>query len=188
MTRDTVYPKPLAGPAKYPVLDLSPLQDGRYSVWYSKYHHDDLCINERVELFLLYHSSKAKNTVDSREASGEGRKRREFIISSRAKHACITWTARGLSQMQNSMRHKSLHECLVSANDVMWRYVMEHFASPGNIDFAAEDLMCSSMKQCLQSVNHEQFPMQMTQNNKNNKWLEILDFQPKLLWRTPTKN
>ena len=32
--------------------------------------------------------------------------------------------------------------CLVSANDVMWRYVKEHFASPGNIDFAAEDLMC----------------------------------------------
>ena len=28
---------------------------------------------------------------------------------------------------------------------------------------------------------------QMTQNNKYNKWLEILDFQAKLLWRTPTK-
>ena len=30
----------------------------------------------------------------------------------------------------------------------------------------------------------------MTQNNKHNKWLEILagkDFPPKLLWRTPTK-
>ena len=42
----------------------------------------------------------------------------------------------------------------------------------------------------LQSVNHEQFPMQMTQNSKHNKWLEILageDFPPKLLWRTPTK-
>ena len=48
----------------------------------------------------------------------------------------------------------------------------------------------SSMKQCLGSVNREQFPMQMTQNNKHNKWLEILagkDFLPKLLWRTPTK-
>ena len=45
----------------------------------------------------------------------------------------------------------------------------------------------SSMKQCLQSVNHEQFPIQMTQNNKHNKWLEILDFHPKLLWRRPTK-
>ena len=45
----------------------------------------------------------------------------------------------------------------------------------------------SSMKQCLQSVNHEQFPIQMTQNSKHNKWLEIFDFQPKLLWRTPTK-
>ena len=43
------------------------------------------------------------------------------------------------------------------------------------------------MKQCLQSVNRKQFSIQMTQNNKYNKWLEILDFQPKLLWRTPTK-
>ena len=42
----------------------------------------------------------------------------------------------------------------------------------------------SSMKQCLQSLNHEQFPIQMT---KNNKWLEILDFQPKLVWRTSTE-
>ena len=45
----------------------------------------------------------------------------------------------------------------------------------------------SSIKQSLQSVNHEQFPIQMTKNNKHNKWLEILNFQPKLLWRTPTK-
>ena len=45
----------------------------------------------------------------------------------------------------------------------------------------------SSIKQCLQSVNHEQSPIQMTQNNKHNKWLEILDFHPKILWRTPTK-
>ena len=32
--------------------------------------------------------------------------------------------------------------------------------------------------------------MQMTQNSKHNKWLEILDgedFPPRLLWRTPTK-
>ena len=43
------------------------------------------------------------------------------------------------------------------------------------------------MKQCLQSVNHEQFPIQMKQDNKDNNWLEILDFQPKLFWRTPTK-
>ena len=45
----------------------------------------------------------------------------------------------------------------------------------------------SSMRRCLQLVNHEQFPIQMTQNKKHNKWLEILDFQSKLLWRTPTK-
>ena len=43
------------------------------------------------------------------------------------------------------------------------------------------------MKQCLLSVNHEQFPIQMKQDNKDNNWLEILDFQPKLFWRTPTK-
>ena len=39
------------------------------------------------------------------------------------------------------------------------------------------------MKQYLPSVNHEQFPIQMT--HKHNKWLQILaegDFSPKLLW------
>ena len=48
----------------------------------------------------------------------------------------------------------------------------------------------SSVKQCLPSVNHEQFPMQMTQNCKHSKWLQILaeeDFPLKLLWRTPIK-
>ena len=29
--------------------------------------------------------------------------------------------------------------CLVSATDVMQRFVMEHFAFPGNIDFATDD-------------------------------------------------
>ena len=43
------------------------------------------------------------------------------------------------------------------------------------------------MKQCLQSLHHEQFPIQMAQDNKHNKWLQILDFQPKLLCRTLTK-
>ena len=41
----------------------------------------------------------------------------------------------------------------------------------------------SSVNQSLPSVNHEQFPMQMT--HKHNKWLQILaekDFRPKLLW------
>ena len=48
----------------------------------------------------------------------------------------------------------------------------------------------SVSKQCLRSVNHEQFPMQMTQTNKHSKWLQILaeeDFAPKLLWRTQIK-
>ena len=51
-------------------------------------------------------------------------------------------------------------------------------------------VLSSSVKKCLQSANHQQFPMQMTQNRKHNKWLEILDgedFPPNLLWRTPTK-
>ena len=50
-----------------------------------------------------------------------------------------------------------------------------------------ERVMRLSVKQCLQSVNNKQFPIQMTQDKKHNNWLEILDFQPKLLWRTPTK-
>ena len=92
----------------------------------------------------------------------------------------------------------SLNICLVSANDVM-----EHFAFPGNIDFAADDqgafhvllipgccVYSSSVKQCLPSVNHEQFPIQMTQNCKHSKCLQILaekDFPLKLLGRTPIK-
>ena len=80
---------------------------------------------------------------------------------------------------------------------------MEHFAFPGNIDFAADDqgafhvilipgccVYSSSVKQCLPSVNHEQFPIQMTQNCKHSKCLQILaeeDFPLKLLGRTPIK-
>ena len=71
---------------------------------------------------------------------------------------------------------------------------MERFAFPDNIDFAADDqgafwcVYSSSVKQSLPSVNHEQFPMQMT--HKHNKWLQILaqeDFPPKLLWTTKEK-
>ena len=73
---------------------------------------------------------------------------------------------------------------MVSANDVM-----EHFAFPGNIDFAADDqgaffcVYSSSVNESLPSVNHEPNPMQMT--HKHNKWLQILaqkDFPPTLLW------
>ena len=56
------------------------------------------------------------------------------------------------------------------------------FRQLGNIDFDADNqgavsciiharLRCvysSSLKQCLRSVNHEQIPIQMTQNNKHN--------------------
>ena len=47
----------------------------------------------------------------------------------------------------------------------------------------------SSVKQCLPSVNHEQFPIQMTQNSTHSKCLKMLaeeDF-PLKLWRTPIK-
>ena len=56
--------------------------------------------------------------------------------------ACITWTARGLSQMQNSMRLKSLYEYMLGVRQ--WRHVAlrhgsDDFAFPVNIDFAADD-------------------------------------------------
>ena len=92
---------------------------------------------------------------------------------------------------------------MTSCRVTSWSILRFH-ATIGSIDFAADNqgafscitharLRCvysSSIKQCLRSVKHEQIPMQMTQNNKHNKWLEMLackDFPPKLLWRTPTK-
>ena len=45
--------------------------------------------------------------------------RRDFIISSHAKLERSLLTARGLTKLQNSMPHKSMNICLVSANDVM---------------------------------------------------------------------
>ena len=64
------------------------------------------------------------------------RAQRLYIKSRRARSASSLLTARGLSQLQNSMRHKSFHKYifLVSTNNVM-----EHFSFPGNIDFAAYD-------------------------------------------------
>ena len=53
----------------------------------------------------------------------------------------------------------------------------------GSLPFTLTAVYSSSVKQSLPSVNHEQFPMQMT--HKHNKWLQILaqeDFPPKLLW------
>ena len=49
-----------------------------------------------------------------------------------------------------------------------------------NENWAWSQVNSSSVKQCLPSVNHEQFPMQMA--HKRNKWLQILaeeDFSPK---------
>ena len=45
----------------------------------------------------------------------------------------------------------------------------------------------SSMKHKFTIGESRAIPIQMTQNDKHNKWLEILHFQPRLLWRTPTK-
>ena len=132
----------------------------------------------------------------------ECRKRSEFIISSRAKRACITWTAHGLSQLQNSMRHKSPYEyilgvrqwlhvalrhrafCVSRQHNRLCSWWLAHFHV---LFIKGSCVVYSSMKQCLQSVNHEQFPIHMTLNSKHNKWLEIVNFQPKLLWRMPTK-
>ena len=86
----------------------------------------------------------------------------QSLLSHRAESACA---ARGLSQLQNWMLHLSYYEHMLGVHQWI-------------------------VKKCLRSVNHKQFPMQMTQNSKRNKWLEILageDFPPKLLWRTPTK-
>ena len=131
----------------------------------------------------------------------ECRKRSEFIISSGAKHACVTWTARGLSRMQNSMRHKSLFEYILGVRQ--WLHVaLRHrafFVSRQHrlciwwlahfhvLFMKGSCVVYSSIKQCLQSVNHEQFSIHMTQNSKHNKWLEIFNFQPKHLWGMPTK-
>ena len=64
----------------------------------------------------------------------------KFMISLRTKCACIRRTVHGLSQKQNSMRHKSLYEYMLG--DCQWCHVaLRHgaFAFPGNIDFAADD-------------------------------------------------
>ena len=75
-----------------------------------------------------------------------------------------------------------MNMCFVSANDVM-----EHFAFPGNMDFVADDqgafscimynsrkmLLCihsSSMKQCLQFVNHEQQAQQVPANLRRGRF------------------
>ena len=82
--------------------------------------------------------------------------------------------------------------CLVSANDVM-----EHFAFPGNIDFASDDqsalasciiherllylfIVCETMFTIGESrtISH-------AMTHKHNKWLQILaqkDFPPRFLW------
>ena len=62
-----------------------------------------------------------------------------------------------------------LNICLVGASDVM-----EHFAFPGNIDFAAD----------YQGAYNRVFKL-LQSTHRHNKWLQILaqeDLLPKLLW------
>ena len=99
------------------------------------------------------------------------------------------------------MRHKSPYECIlgvcqwlhvalrhrafcVSRQHRLCSWWLAHFHV---LFMKGSCVVYSSMKQCLQSVNHEQLPIHMTQSSKHNKWLEIFNFQPKLLWRMPTK-
>ena len=82
---------------------------------------------------------------------------------------------------------------------------MEHFAFPGNKDFAADSqgafsclfmkswcVYSSSVKQCLRSVNHEQFPIQMTHNSSTTSGCNSSPskiFHRNSSWaRTPTWN
>ena len=86
-----------------------------------------------------------------------------------------TRTARGLRQLQNWMAHLSFF--LSCFEYIAWFFandVMEHFVFPGK--FTIGESRAASV--------------QMTQNGKHKKLLEILageDFPSKLLWRTPTK-
>ena len=76
--------------------------------------------------------------------------------------------------------------CLVSANDVM-----EHFAFPGNIDFAADGqgaFSCITHERllCLFIVCETMFTIgESRARHMYNEWLQILaeeDFPPKLPW------
>ena len=74
-----------------------------------------------------------------------------------------------------ALRHRPF---CVSWQHRLCRWWLAHFY----LLFMKDSYVYSSMEQWLQSVDHEQFPIQMIQNSKHNKWLEIFDFQPKLLW------
>ena len=73
--------------------------------------------------------------LGARGASQEGKT--AIFPSSLPMRPRIAFTSCGLSQLQNWIPHISMYLsmniCLVSANDVMQHYVMEHFLFPGNI-------------------------------------------------------
>ena len=91
--------------------------------------------------------------------------------------------------MQNSRPHKSMNICpaMTSCRLTSWSILRFQVTRQRRLcrDNQGHIFMCysckaqmhvysSSIKQCLPWVNHEQFPMQMTQNNKHNKRLEML--------------
>ena len=86
----------------------------------------------------------------------------EFMISSRAKRACSTWTASCLSQLQNSVRYKSLYEYMLGVRQ--WRHVALRHGAFCNIDFAADD-------QCISCVIHERLVFIHLWNNVYNRWI-----------------
>ena len=76
------------------------------------------------------------------------------------------------------LRYQSFYEYMLGVRQ--WRHVA---LRPGAYCVSGQHTLS------LRSVNHEQFSMQMTQNDKLNKWLKILagkEFPAKPLWRTPT--
>ena len=125
--------------------------------------------------------------------------RSEFIISSCVRCACITWTAGSLSQMQNFMRHKSLYEYTLGVRQ--WRHVT---LRRGAFCVSRQHRLCAD-DQRISCVIHERLMyLFIYETIICNRWItsnfpsrwhrttskqvaEILHFQPRILWRTPTK-
>ena len=88
--------------------------------------------------------------------------------------------------------HRPCLRSVASHADVLTGSSRDHSSPTNDVRGVGtrDELLRTFAWEAIRSVNHEQFPMQMTQNNKHNKWLEILagkDFPPKLIWRTPTE-
>ena len=155
----------------------------------------------RIQPVLFIFAARRQLSVNVKEIIGrqfilakgaaEGRERSEFIISLRV---------RGSREPRVVLARCKIR-CAINVPIFLWIYAWQwrHVAQRhGEFCVSRQHGLCrwwpanfnvlsmkgsgvffheySSMKQCLQSVNHEQFPTHMTQNNKHNKWLEIPDF------------